>query len=307
MSIYIPFTYIIGWSQHKKFYYGAKYAQGCQPSDLWESYFTSSYYVKYFKEEFGEPDIIRIHRTFTNAEDCVQFENKYLTKIDARNNPLFLNKSNGCNSYAGSKEIVQKRKETCLQNWGYEHPNQSPIIREKNKKTSLENWGYEYPNQSPIIKEKTKKTNLKKYGVEFALQVPELIQQRKETCLELYGFENVSFSPIIKERKTNTLLENFGVYHQAKIKRICKYCGEYKNVCHEPKCKKNPNRKVPNKTGKENPSTKWFRVISPEGEIFTIISRISLIEFAKERGMKHIALRENKIEGWFVEEIEKLN
>lgn len=95
MDIYIPFTYIIGWSNHKKFYYGAKYAQGCQPSDLWESYFTSSQYVEEFRKENGEPDIIKIHRTFSDADSCVLFEHNYLTKIDAKNNDLFLNKHNG--------------------------------------------------------------------------------------------------------------------------------------------------------------------------------------------------------------------
>ena len=93
MNIYIPFTYIIGWSKHKKFYYGAKYAQGCHPSDLWESYFTSSKYVKEFREQNGEPDIIKIHRTFSDKHSCVSFENKYLNRIDAKNSQLFLNKS----------------------------------------------------------------------------------------------------------------------------------------------------------------------------------------------------------------------
>ena len=95
MNIYIPFTYIIGWSQHKKFYYGAKYAQGCQPSDLWTTYFTSSNYVKEFREQFGEPDIIKVHRTFQSSQDCVSFEHEFLTKIDAKKHPAFLNESNG--------------------------------------------------------------------------------------------------------------------------------------------------------------------------------------------------------------------
>lgn len=95
MDIYIPFTYIIGWSEHKKFYYGAKYAQNCQPSDLWSTYFTSSKVVNKFRKEYGEPDIIKIHRTFTDSTSCLLFEHRYLSKIDARQNELFLNKSNG--------------------------------------------------------------------------------------------------------------------------------------------------------------------------------------------------------------------
>ena len=111
MSIYTPFTYIIGWSEHKKFYYGAKCAQGCQPSDLWESYFTSSEYVTEFREENGEPDIIKIHRKFQCSEDCVSFEHEFLTKIDAKNHQLFLNKSNGSKSFISKGLVVVKDKE----------------------------------------------------------------------------------------------------------------------------------------------------------------------------------------------------
>lgn len=42
MSIYIPFTYLIGWSKYDKWYYGVRFAKGCNPDDLWNTYFTSS-------------------------------------------------------------------------------------------------------------------------------------------------------------------------------------------------------------------------------------------------------------------------
>lgn len=115
MNIYIPFTYIIGWSEHKQFYYGCKYAQGCQPSDLWESYFTSSEYVEDFRKENGEPDIIRIHRTFSDGKECVEFEHKYLSKIDAKNNILFLNKHNGGSGFETSGKVrVLDEKNNCF-------------------------------------------------------------------------------------------------------------------------------------------------------------------------------------------------
>jgi hypothetical protein len=115
MNIYIPFTYIIGWSKHKKFYYGCKYAKNCQPSDLWTTYFTSSDYVKEFREENGEPDIIKIHRTFTDKDSCILFEQQYLTKVDARNNLSFLNKTNGnkiaCNDSEKARKTALKMVE----------------------------------------------------------------------------------------------------------------------------------------------------------------------------------------------------
>ena len=95
MNIYIPFTYIIGWSQHNKFYYGKRTAKDCNPKQLWNTYFTSSKHVKQFRKEYGEPDIIKIHRKFPNdPETCSFFEESYLTKIDAKNKENFLNKHN---------------------------------------------------------------------------------------------------------------------------------------------------------------------------------------------------------------------
>jgi hypothetical protein len=118
MSIYIPFTYIIGWSEHKQFYYGAKWAKGCQPSDLWKSYFTSSKQVEEFRKENGEPDIIEIHKTFSDKNSCVLFEHNYLTKIDAKNHPLFLNKSNGDKSfYSDTTGMVTVRDENGKTFW----------------------------------------------------------------------------------------------------------------------------------------------------------------------------------------------
>lgn len=108
MNIYIPFTYIIGWSEHKKFYYGCRFAKNCHPDDLWTKYFTSSSYVDSFRKEFGEPDIIKIHRTFTDKTSCLIFEEKYLTKIDAKSNNLFLNESNGNKEFNTAGKVAVK-------------------------------------------------------------------------------------------------------------------------------------------------------------------------------------------------------
>ena len=211
MDIYIPFTYIIGWSKHKKFYYGAKYAQGCQPSDLWESYFTSSEYVKEFREENGEPDIIKIHRTFPDKDSCVLFEHEYLIKIDAKNNVLFLNKTNGGKGFGLFDENAkEKSKQTNLEKYGFEFANQSPIIQEKTKQTNLEKYGFEYSLMSPIIQEKSKQTNLEKYGFEFANQSPVVKEKKKQTCLEQYGYDNVNKIPEIKEKGKISKQERYG-------------------------------------------------------------------------------------------------
>ena len=212
MDIYTPFTYIIGWSQHKKFYYGAKYAQGCQPKDLWESYFTSSEYVKEFREENGEPDIIKIHRTFSDANSCVLFENLYLTKIDAKNHPLFLNESNGRKSFGvWNEKYLEKRRKTCIKKYGVKNVNQVEKIKNKTKQTCIEKYGTSNPQQNLTIREKTKKTCLEKYGYEYTLQSPEIKEKGKMTNIEKYGHEFAIQNQEVKEKSVTSVCKNYNV------------------------------------------------------------------------------------------------
>lgn len=88
-----PYTYLIGWSTHNKWYYGARYGKNCHPSDLWVKYFTSSNYVKKFRADFGEPDIIQIRKTFSTVEQCCLWEESVLRKLDCPSNSSWLNAS----------------------------------------------------------------------------------------------------------------------------------------------------------------------------------------------------------------------
>jgi hypothetical protein len=103
MNIYQPYTYLIGWTAHNKWYYGARYAKKCHPTDLWVKYFTSSKFVKYFTLKHGPPDIIQIRKIFTNGKDCLIWEQKVLARIDAAKNKNFLNAKN-----CTTKTIIDK-------------------------------------------------------------------------------------------------------------------------------------------------------------------------------------------------------
>jgi len=95
-SIYnLPYTYLIGWSSLDLYYYGRRTAMDCHPSDLFESYFTSSTEVEHYVSEYGIPDIIQVRKTFDNNDDCCEWECKVLRRLDAKNNPRLLNKTNG--------------------------------------------------------------------------------------------------------------------------------------------------------------------------------------------------------------------
>lgn len=93
MTIYQPYTYLIGWSKLNRWYYGVRFAKNCNPTDLWVTYFTSSKHVKAFRIEHGEPDVIEIRRVFTNAEQAGNWERKVLLRINAAYAEKWINKS----------------------------------------------------------------------------------------------------------------------------------------------------------------------------------------------------------------------
>lgn len=90
----MAYTYLIGWSQHKKFYYGVRYAYGCDPNDLWVTYFTSSKYVQGFRKIYGEPDIIQVRKIFNSSEDAILWESTVLKRMNVvSREDFFLNRT----------------------------------------------------------------------------------------------------------------------------------------------------------------------------------------------------------------------
>lgn len=99
MIIYRPYTYIIGWTKHNTYYYGVRFADyskkdTANPSELWVSYFTSSKYVQRFREQYGEPDLIKVRKIFSDKDSARTWEHKVLRRMKATSREDFLNKSN---------------------------------------------------------------------------------------------------------------------------------------------------------------------------------------------------------------------
>lgn len=89
----IPYTYLIGWSKINKWYYGVRYAKGCNPSDFWNPYKTSSKYVKNYISEYGEPDILMIRKTFNSIKSARNWEHKVLRRMKVIYREDFINKT----------------------------------------------------------------------------------------------------------------------------------------------------------------------------------------------------------------------
>jgi len=88
-----PYTYLIGWSELDRYYYGARYAQGCDPSDLLVKYPTSSPVVHQFLSEHGQPDIVEIRQTFDTVDQAREWEHRVLRRMRVVGSRRWLNRT----------------------------------------------------------------------------------------------------------------------------------------------------------------------------------------------------------------------
>ena len=109
-----PYTYLIGWSELDLWYYGVKFGKSADPSKFWVNYFTSSKYVKSLREEFGEPDVREIRKTFESKESAVEWERKVIRRLNAVWSDKWINRGNGGHEFNPSPEM-RARSKTCRQ------------------------------------------------------------------------------------------------------------------------------------------------------------------------------------------------
>lgn len=208
-SIYQPFTYLLKWSAQNKYYYGVRYAKYCSPKDLWTTYFTSSNRVKKFRAEFGEPDIIKITKIFSNREDAINWENRFLIKTNAIHNEKFLNR---CRSKAIHPEDALRgsiSKKPWKEN-DHRRELHSARMKEKNR-DHINNTGLIKMN-SPEIREKARLIRIKTYE-----KIRIESEQEKQTAKELHF------------KKSREIMKEVGKQAAIKlnsIKVICPVCGK---------------------------------------------------------------------------------
>ena len=93
MTIYKPYTYWLFHKPSRKFYYGSRTAKNCSPTDLFDTYFSSSAVVKRLISEDGKDSFrYRVDKIFDSAAEALEYEYTILQKFKAGNNLRFLNK-----------------------------------------------------------------------------------------------------------------------------------------------------------------------------------------------------------------------
>lgn len=85
------YTYRIGWSDLDLYYYGVRTGNRSDPEDdLWTQYFTSSKSVEILREQYSEPDVVEVRRTFDHKRKAVEWEKTVIKRL-AYSNHRYLN------------------------------------------------------------------------------------------------------------------------------------------------------------------------------------------------------------------------
>jgi hypothetical protein len=108
------------------------------------------------------------------------------------------------------KGVKEKKKKTCLQNFGVEWPMQSTLVKSKSINTILEKYGFDNVSKNPAIIEKIKQTHIEKYG-SFYMQTTEGKELLKSICQKKYGVDWYFSSADFKSKLTKRCIELFGV------------------------------------------------------------------------------------------------
>lgn len=207
-----PYTYLIGWSEQNKYYYGVRFAKKCSPTELWVSYFTSSKHVSAHRIKFGEPDIILIRKIFDDVNKARFWESKVLKRMKVVENSNWLNKTDnrsidpvlalkGTMSHVGKKRSEESKKKMRIPKSEIAKKNMS-VARKK----LIENG---YVHKPPVLtadvrnkmRNSAKLRKLKEFGV---IITPFGIFN---TLREAAKAENISYNKLRNKVLSNTLFD----------------------------------------------------------------------------------------------------
>ena len=219
---YIPYTYLIGWSKLNKWYYGVEYGVKkipfANPINLWESYFTSSRIVLYFRQTYGEPDVVDVRHIFSNGsieekmEQAITWEKKVLSKICISDEKWLNGRIGGDVTPITNKKIARIR-------YNVDNVFQAEEIKQKIKETNLQKYGVEHPSHSPELLEKKKQNNIKKYGVACNLNLSHVVEKAQDSIKTEY----------VKNKRKATNLQKYGVEYIAQTDQVKQKVAKAKN------------------------------------------------------------------------------
>jgi hypothetical protein len=108
----MPYTYLLGWSIQGKYYYGVRYSKGCDITEIGNTYFSSSKYVKQFIAENGLPNIVEVRKVFNTKESAILWEHKVLRRLKVIKDTKWINRTDNkaINGDAAAYSKASKKK-----------------------------------------------------------------------------------------------------------------------------------------------------------------------------------------------------
>ena len=234
-----PYTYLIRWTKLNISYYGVRYAQDCDPSDLWNPYKTSSKHVAKFIADHGEPDVVQVRKTFIEVPIAQNWEHRVLKRMKAVSNNNWLNRTDNKSiapQYGEDHPHYGKKGEA---HHSYGKTNKGASDAQKRKwanSTSQHPWS----NPEFIARNVASKS-----GDNHHMKRPEVVEK-------VSGNNNWIFQkPGALEARSKQFIEMNKARKGTHYRRVdCKHCGkDYSSVQikqHEKRCKTHLARLVVN-------------------------------------------------------------
>ena len=130
----------------------------------------------------------------------------------------------GCKSakelfYIWKDFVSDKRKATCIENWGYDNPSKSPIIKDKIRHVLTARYGG-IGNAVAAFRVKQIQTMLERYGVTHNWANGLLREQLKMKWLLTTGYDHNFKNPKVRAQIIQTWICNYGVTNPMKCPEI---------------------------------------------------------------------------------------
>lgn len=179
----MPYTYFLKNIITNQVYYGVRYAKNCDPSDFWNTYFTSCKKVHELIKRYGKESFsFIIKKTFHDKRQAVKYEEKVLRRLKVWQKDVWLNNNVSGGFINQTPEMIktkhEKRKKTLELNpqisWS-KGLTQHTDIRVAKRSKKLKGQSKSDSHKQALRKPKLNKINMGKY-----IRTPEYKQKMSE-------------------------------------------------------------------------------------------------------------------------------
>jgi hypothetical protein len=187
-----------------------------------------------------------------------------------------------------NKEVRRKAENTCINKYGVKSHNQASCVKQKKADVCLDKYGCKTNLQTDENKEKVKQTNLQNYGVEYATQNSDVKAKTKQTCIDRFGCTAPAQNQIVQVKMKTTTFKRYGVENASQSAEVQK---KIVATCLDRYGTERPAQSQEFQIKNQNKAYKRKEFVMPSGEI------------RKHQGYEHFGLRDLLAQGYTEERI----